>query len=63
MMLGCIARARSEELAINYEEMEDVRWVDRAGAAGVACGSACMKVHLRNTASSREVPTYGSVRS
>lgn len=30
-MVGCLARARSEELAVNFEEMEDVRWVGHAG--------------------------------
>lgn len=31
LMVGCLARARSEELAVNFEEMEDVRWVGHAG--------------------------------
>lgn len=33
LMIGCIARARTTELHMDTEEMEDVRWVPRAGGS------------------------------
>lgn len=29
LMIGCMGRAKSEELNVDYEEMDEVRWVDR----------------------------------
>ena len=31
LMVGCLARAASEELLVDYNEMEEVRWVRREG--------------------------------
>lgn len=32
LMIGCVARAASHDITVDPEEMEEVRWVSRAGA-------------------------------
>ena len=32
LMIGCIAKAHSEDLSVDYNEMEDIQWMDRSGA-------------------------------
>ncbi|GAB4818050.1 hypothetical protein N2152v2_005096 [Parachlorella kessleri] len=30
LMIGCIAKAHSEDLSVDYNEMEDIQWMDRS---------------------------------
>lgn len=39
LMIGCMAKATSDSLDVNFDEMEDVRWVTREQAARAVLAS------------------------
>ena len=39
-MIGCVAKATTDEINTNQEEMEEVRWVSRADVATAVAASA-----------------------
>ena len=39
-MIACIARALSDRVALDRNELEDAIWVDRAGVAAALAGEA-----------------------
>ena len=40
LMIGCVAKATSDEINTDQEEMEEVRWVSRADVATAVAASA-----------------------
>ena len=43
LMIGCIAKATSDTLNVDFDEMEDVRWVTREQAARAVSASQSRK--------------------
>lgn len=39
LMIGCIARATSDQITLDEQELEDAFWVDRAGVAAALAGT------------------------